>query len=151
VIIAGLVFAGCQVLVFGCFALLAVRFYRRERARVGQEIAAALTEFATSPDKDTPSPLAVIIDQAALLLAARLMQQLKAMMAGVESGASKGEQASMIAEATSGSPWLALLSGILPARIRNQLMKNPQMIGALSKLGGNHSPSSSSAQSTFDL
>jgi hypothetical protein len=141
VIFAALVFAGSQALVLGCFAFLLRRFYRSERQRIVDEISEAVQTFATSPDPDTPSPLAVMIDQAALLLAARLMQQAKAMLAGVESGESKGEQLALINEATGGNPWLALLSGILPARIRNKLMKNPQMIGALSKIGagGNHS------------
>ena len=146
-----IVLAVCQFLAFGCIVFLARRFYRQERANIWHDISEALVEFATSPDKDTPSPLAVIIDQAALLLAARLMQQLKAMVAGVESGESKGEQAALIAEATSSTPWLALLSGMLPKRIRNGLMKNPQMIGALAKMGGNHTPSAPDGQGTFPL
>lgn len=137
-IIAALVFAGCQTLVFACLALLARRWYRNEAERLRAEIAEALRSFVTSPDADTPSPLAVIVDQAALLLAARLMQQVKAMLAGVESGESKGEQLALIEQASAGNPWLALLSNILPKRIRNSLMRNPAMIGALSKLGNNH-------------
>jgi hypothetical protein len=139
-VIAALVSAGCQFLVLGCFAFLAVRWYRRETQRLLEELSEAVREFVTAPDKDTPAPLAKLIDQGALLLAARLIQQLKAMLSGVESGASKGEQLALITEATADNPWLALIAGILPARIRNKLMRNPQMIGALSKLGagGNH-------------
>lgn len=142
-IIAALVFTGCQTLVLSCFAFLAIRWYRSESSRLRDEISSAVQQFFSPPDADTPSPMAVLIDQAALVLAARLAQQVKSMLAGVESGESKGAQLSMITEAAAGSPWMALLSGILPARIRNKLMKNPQMIGALSKLGnlgGNGSP-----------
>jgi hypothetical protein len=139
VIIAALVFAGCQCLVLGCFALLLRRWYLREISRIQDEISEAVRTFVSSPGPDLPSPLAVFMDNVALLLAARLVQQVKAMLAGVESGESKGEQLALIEEATQGSPWLALLSGILPKRIRNKLMKNPQMIGWLSNLGGNHS------------
>jgi hypothetical protein len=64
------------------------------------------------------------------------------MLAGVESGESKGEQLSLIDQASSSSPWLAILSNILPKRIRNRLMSNPQMMGALAKLGGNHGAAS---------
>jgi hypothetical protein len=147
VIIAALVFAGCQTLVLACFAVLLRRFYQSERQRLLDEIASAVQAFVTSPNTDTPSPMAVLIDQGALLLSARLMQQAKAMLAGVESGESKGEQLAMITEASNSNPWLALLSGILPKRIRNQLMRNPQMIGALSKLGsgGNHSNTAEAA------
>jgi len=152
-IIAALVFAGCQILVFSCFALLLRRSYHSEVARIRDEITETVRTFLSSPNADTPSPLAVIVDQAALLLAARLVQQLKAMMAGVESGEAKGEQAALFEAAAGQSPWLSLLAGILPKRIRNGLMKNPQMIGALSKLGGNHHAESapSGAQKTFDL
>jgi hypothetical protein len=142
VIIAALVIAGSQALVLGCFAWLLRRWYISERQRIVDEIELAIRTAVTPPDADTPSPLAVLIDQAAILLAARLVQQVKAMLAGVESGESKGEQLALISESSKANPWLALLSGILPARIRTKLMRNPQMIGALSKigagLGGNH-------------
>ena len=153
VFVAALTFVLCQLTVCGCMAWLGLRFYRRERAQIALDVTQALTDFATAPDKDTPSPLAILIDQAALLLAARLVQQVKAMLAGTESGLSKGAQAEMMTEATKGSPWLTLLSGILPARLRNQLLKNPQMIGALSSLGGNHHSDStpSGAQKSFEL
>jgi hypothetical protein len=95
--------------------------------------------FVTSPDENTPSPLAVIVDQMSTLLAARLVQNIKQMISGVESGAAKGEQLALIEEASASSPWVALLANMLPKRLRNQLMKNPQMLGALARMGGgNH-------------
>jgi hypothetical protein len=159
VITAAIVFVICQSIVFVLFGWYLHRFwYLREKDRIKAELSNALQDFLTSPDADTPSPLAVLADQVALLLAARLMQQVKAMLAGVESGESKGEQLALINEAAGGSPWLALLSGILPARIRNKLLKNPQMIGALSKLGtggtgGNshHDTSGGKAPTSFSL
>lgn len=148
--IAALVFAGCQVLVFSCFTLVAVRWYHSEVARIRDELSETVQTFLTSPSPETPSPLAVIIDQVALLLAARMVQQVKAMLAGVESGESKGEQMALITEATGQSPWLALLSNILPKRIRNALMRNPQMVGALAKLGTKGDGAHSSGRSTSD-
>jgi hypothetical protein len=135
-ILAALVFSGCQLLVFACICLAARHWYTRELARIREEISEAVRDFVTSPNENTPSPLAVVADQVSLLLAARLMQQVKAMLAGVESGASKGEQLALITEASESSPLIAFLANVLPKRIRNQLLKNPQMIGALSKLGG---------------
>jgi formyltetrahydrofolate synthetase len=153
-IFVALVLAGCQTLVLACFAFLAVRWYRSEAARIRDEVSEALRTFVTAPDDKTPSPLAVATDMVAMLLAARFMQQLKAMMAGVESGESKAEKDAMIDAATANSPWLALLANIIPKRLRNQLMKNPQMIGALANLGrGNHSADAtpSGVQRTFEL
>jgi hypothetical protein len=156
-IIAALVFVSCQTVVLSLFSMVAIRWYRRERASIQEEAADALRAFVASPNADTPSPLAVLVDQMALLLAARLIQQVKAMLAGVESGASKQEQAAMLSEATAGSPWMALIAGMLPARIRNSLLRNPQMIGALSKIGGNHaappieSSSRSNSQTSMSL
>lgn len=129
-------FLGCQTLVLACFGILAVRWYHGERQRLRDDLEAAVRGFVEAPDDKTPSPLAAFIDQIALLLAARLVQQVKAMLAGVESGAAKGEQLAMFEAAAAESPWISLIGGMLPKRIRNALMKNPQMIGALAKLGG---------------
>lgn len=137
-IFAVLVFATCQALVFTVFAAIGLRWYGRERQRIADELQAALRSFIQPPDSETPSPLAVILDNAATLLAARMVQQVKAMLAGIESGEAKGQQLALIEEVSSKNPWVALLSNILPRRIRNGLMKNPQMLGALSSLGGNH-------------
>lgn len=142
-----------QIAVICGFSVLAVRWYNKERARTLDELSEAVQTFLTPPDLNTPSPLAVLADQCALLLAARLVQHVKQTLSGVESGAAKGEQLAMINEATSQNPWLALIAGMLPARLRNALMKNPQMIGALSKLGGNHQSGSEAvaSQRSFEL
>lgn len=116
--------------------MLAVRWYHAERQRLRDELESAVRGFVEAPDDKTPSPLAAFVDHIALLLAARLVQQVKAMLAGVESGAAKGEQLAMFEAAAEQSPWIGLIGGMLPKRIRSQLMKNPQMIGALAKLGG---------------
>jgi hypothetical protein len=144
-ILAALVFSACQILVFGCSLLILRHWIRAEISRIRAELVGSAKSFLESPDADTPSPLAQFMDQIALLLAARLVQQVKAMLAGVESGAAKGEQLAMFEEAAASSPWLSILGGILPKRIRNGLMKNPQMIGALAKLGGNHHASTPEA------
>jgi len=121
--------------VFACLPLVCARLYAREKARLRQEIEDALHTLVTSPDADTPSPLAVVADQVALLLAARLMQQVKTMLAGTESGLAKGESAQLAMQlAESGPPWMAALAGILPKRLRNQFLRNPAMVGALGKL-----------------
>ena len=130
-LVNNLVLFGCMSLVLVCFGLIIRYWYHRIR----DELTTTLHQFIEAPDDKTPSPLAVLSDQIALLLAARLVQQIKAMLAGVESGASKAEVREMLASASEGSPWLGLIAGMIPKRIRNGLMRNPQMIGALSKLG----------------
>lgn len=131
-------FISCQTLVFICLFVLAVRLLARERDRLKNEALDALREFISAPDPETPSPLAVLTDTAATLLAARLVQNVKAMLAGVESGEAKGQQLELIDSAMAASPWLGLIGGMLPKRLRNSLMRNPQMVAALSKLGSNH-------------
>jgi hypothetical protein len=138
-LIAIALFTICQALVLLCCMELAKRWYRRERDALRSEISEALRSFVEPPNEETPSPLAVLIDQMALLLAGRMVQQIKAMLAGVESGESKGEQLQLIESVSAGNPLLGLLAGILPKRIRNKFLSNPQMLGALSKLGGGSS------------
>lgn len=151
-LLAGLLSMACFTLVGAVFGLVMARKlsqkYEAERERLADELTEALRAFITAPDEKTPSPLAVLCDQGATLLAARLVQNVKAMLAGVESGVAKSEQMALIESATKESPWLALLANALPKRVRNALLKNPQMIGALSKVGnlsGNHGAGDSPA------
>ena len=128
----------CQTLVSICLFVSAAKLLSRERDRLKDEAIATLREFISAPDADTPSPLAALTDTFATLLAARLVQNVKAMLAGVESGASKAEQLALIDGAMQQSPWLGLIGGMLPKRLRNSLMRNPQMVAALSRIGGNN-------------
>jgi MFS family permease len=136
---AVLLFAGCQFAALVCMSLLARRWYNRERARLEAELSEAIRAFITAPDAATASPLAILMDNAATLLASRFVQQIKVMLGGIGSGEAKEAQLALINEASESNPWLAMLSNLMPKRMRNALLKNPQMIGALSKLGGNHS------------
>jgi hypothetical protein len=110
----------------------------RIRAETKAEMAAALRALLEPAGDGQPSPLAVYSDQVATLFAARIVQQLKAMAGGVASGVEKQAEAGAIGQLAGGSPWLALLAGLLPKRFRNQLMAAPQFAGQL-KLpeGGN--------------
>lgn len=121
-----------NLLVFTLFSWLGIRWAANQERRIREEIAESIRAVLTSPDEDTPSPLAAYSDQVATILAARLMQQLKAMIGGVESGAAKALAAEQQLELLDNSPpELGLLAGILPKRLRNKLLKNPQMVGAL--------------------
>lgn len=142
----GLMFVACQLSVFVCIALAWRIWYGREKARLVQQLKDLVRGFAEAPDKDTPSALAVLIDQIALVLAARLVQQLKAMLAGTESGISKNETQQLAMDLGEGNPWLGILAGILPKRLRNQLLRNPQMVGALTKFAAGRNGSGASAQ-----
>lgn len=135
-----LLFSACQILVGVCFLVLVRWWIHRTEQRIRSEISEAVRIFITAPDDKTPSPLALLIDQGALVLASRLMQQVKAMLAGAESGRSKAEAEQMQEQIMGHAPpWASLVLGILPAKLRNQLLRNPQMIGALAKMtGGNN-------------
>lgn len=141
-----LAFLVSQCLVVACCVYVGRRWYERERRRVQDDISQAVHDLITAPDENTPSPLAVLIDQGALLLSSRLIQHLKAMLAGTESALSKAEGTERQLELLQSAPsWVSVVAGILPPRLRKQLLANPQMIGALSNLvgankgGGNHS------------
>jgi len=112
--------------------------YKKEKERLGELISNTLHDFVNSPDENTPSPLAVLMDTAATLLAARFMHQIKSMVGGIESKAVQGEQLAMLGEASGQSPLLAVLANLLPKRVRNKLARNPQILQALASLGGNH-------------
>lgn len=134
-IVEALVFSACMVLVFGSFYVALRVWATRERQRIKDDLAQALHDFVSAPDENTPSPLAVYSDMVATLLAARFVQQVKAMLAGTESGLSKNEAAGQQLALMEGAPsWVTLLAGALPKRLRGQLMRNPQMVGALSSL-----------------
>lgn len=140
-IVEGLVFSACLVVVFGCWTLALWLLLRAWERRIRAELGDRLREFIEAPNDKTPSPLAVLIDQVATLLAARMAQQLKAMLAGTESGLSKGEASALEGAAVAAlPPWAAMLASILPKRIKRQLLSNPQMVASLGKLaqGANH-------------
>ena len=130
-----LVFSACLVAVFASFYVALRVWVSRERQRIKDDLAQALRDFVTSPDDNTPSPLAVYSDMVATLLAARFTQQVKTMLAGTESGLAKGEAAGQqLALLENAPPWLGLVAGALPKRLRTQMLKNPQMVGALSNM-----------------
>lgn len=135
-ILVALVFSACQLIVFSCFAIAAHVWFQNEKRKAIEQASALARSLIEAPDNNTPSALAVVMDQAAMLLAARLAQQLKAMLAGVESGESKAEQLAMFESASAGNPLVGILGAILPKRIRNKLLANPQMLGALGRIGG---------------
>lgn len=153
-LLVGAVLLVGQALFVVCLVLLARRWYERERERVRTEIADALRDLVTAPDENTPSALAVFCDQAAILLASRLMQQVKTTMAGVASGQARNENAAQQLELMQQSPpILAAIAGMLPAKLRNKLLANPQMVGALASMfggGGNHSGGSSAGGDVRD-
>ena len=145
-IVVALVFCGCQFLVCACFAVAAGFWFEHQKGKLRREAEEWARAFIEAPNAETPSPLAVLIDQGATLLAARMIQQIKAMLAGVESGLSKNEQSDLLANAANQSPLLGMLGAMLPKRIRSGLMKNPQMVAALMNFGkGNNGSSADTA------
>lgn len=124
--------------------LFLIRIHRqlqRANDELFERAAAALTSFVSCPAEDVPSPLAVLADQTATIFAARIMQQVRASAAGIASGQAQEAMAEASAELAGGSPMLGILAGLLPKKIRNQMLRNPQMVRQLAlfgKNGGNH-------------
>lgn len=117
-----------------------IRGLRAAELRARADLQAAVRSFVTPAAEGEPSPLAVLVDQCAVVLAGRLMQQLQQRAAGMSSGEARQELSQNEAAVTAGSPWLGLLAAMLPKRFKNQLMRNPQMLGQLQMWpkGNNH-------------
>lgn len=132
-----LLLTGILVLLAGQIAVL-IRFgigLRDAEQRARADLQQSLTSFLTPAKEGEPSPLAVLADQMAIILAGRLMQQLQQRMAGISSGQARGELSEQAAALGEMSPWAGILAGILPKRFRNQLLRNPQMVTQLGLFG----------------
>ncbi len=131
------------------FAVALVCFYRgrrwfaaKEQAALNyievekQNLAATLRAFTESPSDTEPSPLAVLVDQFAIVFAGRIMQQLSSRLAQSASAVSQEGSAEQLQGLGAGSPWAALAMAILPKKYRKMLMSTPQFVGAFSNLTG---------------
>lgn len=107
--------------------------------RKQQQLEQAIRAFVSSPDENTPSPLAAVTDQVAAVFAARLMQQLLARMNGALGGSAKSENAAAVDAIegqliASGPSWLPIVMGILPKKYTRAMLKNPQMMQGLASM-----------------
>lgn len=112
---------------------------------VKRRVSALVTEWFTSPDDKTPSPLATMVDQAAYILAARLVTQIKTTLMGLSSVEARNEKREQADAILQQSPGLAAVLSMIPGA--RKLMRNPQLLsvagGLLGKLSGNgHKPDS---------
>ena len=131
-----LALSACSLAALISTPLLLLRFYHREKDALRREVEELLRGVITAPDEKTPSPLAVLCDQMATLFAARLVQNVKSTLSGVEHELARGEQLGLFEEAAGQHPWLGLIAGMIPKKLRNSLIRNPQMVSALSKMVG---------------
>lgn len=100
-----------------------------------------LMEFITSPDKDTPSPLARVVNKYLETVQAGI----KGIIMGIISGETRGTQAALteIAEEGIGQqmPLAGGLLGMLSKRSKNKLLSNPLLLTGLqtmfSRMGNN--------------
>lgn len=140
-----------QALTVVTVAILFGRYVRRKEEEYARRLLEAWKDITESPDENTPSQLAQYADLFATVLAGRLMQQVKTAMAGKLSGQARSEQAEAMGEAMAGlPPWMAVAAALLPKRLTKQLLTNPQMLGAFTKVAGNHSSSPASSQGRFE-
>jgi len=132
--------------------ILLPRWITRLRADVTCEVAESVRSFVTSPDENTPSPLAQLADQCALLLVGRAQQAIEARMRGAHGAAARDEGNAQVAEAiASGPSWLPIVAQFLPKKWLKLLASNPQFLGQLPlNLGGNQSGSNGHDKSVAD-
>ena len=94
-----------------------------------RRIMRSVRRFLLSPDENTPSQLAVMVDQVAFVFAQRIVTQVKTTLMGMNSVDSKNEKKEAVAEALKGSPGLAAALNFIPGARR--LMKNPELLSLL--------------------
>lgn len=138
VLILQLLLVALLSLQVGCIVaacILLPRYVARQKA----QIADAARAFVSSPDDQTPSPLAAIADQCALLLVGRAQQAIETRMRGAAGAAARDEGKAEVAAALAQGPsWLPVLASFLPKRYLKLLAANPQFLGQLPlNLGGN--------------
>ncbi len=117
-------------------AKLAARWVSRKVEDEKAELLLHIRSFTESPGPETPSPLALMADQFALLFAGRLWQHMEARIRGSNAQTTvelnKEEEAVLAAS----NPAMALAKAFLPKKIKRMLEKNPMMLGALSNMAG---------------
>lgn len=117
------------VLLLSNVALLAVALGALYKARrLIDVVQNTISDFFNSPDADTPSPFAQLVDKSAAVFSARLVTSAQAAIRGSAGGAQKSENAAAAAEAAASNPLLALLGG-------SKLGKSPLAMAGLSLLG----------------
>lgn len=89
-----------------------------------------LHTFFESPDKDTPSPFALLTKTISSIFAAEVVQNAKSMFMGVQSVENKNERKDAIEEAAGGNPLISTLLASFPS-IKKRLMKNSELGGML--------------------
>ncbi len=119
-----------------CAWRLVVRWIGRKIEDEKAELALHIRAYVEPHSDDTLSPLALVADDFATLLAGRLWQHVEARMRGGNAQTTlelnKEEEAAL----TASNPGAALAMAFLPKKIKNMLKKNPMMLGALSNLAG---------------
>lgn len=125
------VLAGLSLVSVWAVSWLFLTRIERIEARTKTQLAEALRAIIEPAGEGQPSALAVYSDQVATLFAARIVQQLKTAAGGVASGVSKEAEAGALGQLAGGSPWMALLAGLLPKRFRTQLLSAPQFASQL--------------------
>lgn len=108
-------------------AIFAWRRLQREK----QQAIATIRSYFESPDPETPSEFAKLIDAGAQVLSSRLVASLKGTFMGVQSGAKRGEdalQADFLGDAVSmQNPIAGAILNAFPA-VKRRLGKNPELI-----------------------
>lgn len=119
-----------------CLIFFVKRMIQRKEAQIEQRLTTIVQQFITAPNPETPSPLALLVDQTALVFASRLVGYVQQILGAARGGERKGENVAAL-EAAEGAlasvnPGLAVLAAMLPKKFKSSLLKNPQFTAALS-------------------
>ena len=107
--------------------LLSVLFGLRSAQRKARDLEAGIRSFLTAPDANTPSPLALIVDQLAQVVARGVIAQAQTTIMGIKSGASRAAASAEAQANMARYPWLSVLAQLMPGAAKS-LAKNPALL-----------------------
>lgn len=106
-----------------------------------------ITEFLSSPDDKTPSPLASVIDQVSQVVARAIIVQAKTTFMGMSSVQAKAEKKQAVEQVEAQYPMLGLLKNLSPG-IQKSLVKNPALLNLAGQLLSKANPGQSQSHTT---
>lgn len=120
ILLTALLLVNCLLLVISTIAFLKIQ----SKYRI---VESKISGFLTSPDANTPSPLAQTVDAMSQLLARAVIVQAKTSLMGMNSVEAKAEKRQATSEAMARFPALGFLQNLSPG-LSKSLLKNPALL-----------------------
>lgn len=122
----------------GLIALLLYEIWQLRRGieQSKRELSHVVGGFLVSPDGHSPSPLATVVNDLAVMVGQSVSAHIKATLMGVESGDARGERALKTDVLLDTSPLLAGIASSFP-HVAKRINKNPELASVAMNLLAN--------------